>query len=565
MSRTLVTLLAAHVALGGLAWTLAPARARAQDPFAKKPGENDRNVGPLGIGAEIDGSKVTVDLLDAAGPAERAGVRKGDVVTGVDGAAFEPKADPVLAIVFACERAEAAGKKDAQVTLAIQRDGKDQNIKVVFPSQGKHSATCPKKCKKCRQIVDAGAAFLLSRQASDGSFPTELGGKTGKVVVTSLSALALIAAGGHDDAVQRAADWIAAKIGLPDENGFGKLGGGGGGNWNQVNWELAYGEILLAELARKKRSDLRPKVAEVAQQLWANQETSGGWAHGPGGPNALGYVELEIMSNWALMGLGLATKAGTKPDAPKLEKALAWIEETSGGDGGVGYSPRQGQKGYGEAGRTSGALVAWTLLGQRGRPFFDKMVHFYRGRVKTLETGHVSPCMHLLTGAIASYQLGARDWQDYMDLYRLPIMTARKPDGSFAATPTHESESLHSNTDFTVGPAWTTATYVLILALPDERLTGLLNRDKPEKPAKTATGKSETKPDRTATGSGKEEPKPGDAPKPDDGPPIPPPRTAPPEPKPAESPSSDPAPPTPPEEPPMNPGEPPKPDDGDGG
>src|SRR5581483_5531524 len=171
------------------------------------------------------------------------------------------------------------------VTLTVLRDGKAQPIKVAFPSQGKHSATCPKKCPKCRKIVDAGAAFLASKQAGDGSFPTELGGKTGKVVVTSLSALALMAAGGYDSNVNRAADWVAAKIGAPDENGFGKLGGGAGGNWNQVNWELGYGLIFLGELARTKRPDLKEKVASVARLIWTNQETSGGWAHGPGGPN----------------------------------------------------------------------------------------------------------------------------------------------------------------------------------------------------------------------------------------------------------------------------------------
>lgn len=502
--RTLSTLVAAHAAL---AFGLAPARAGAQDPFAKKAGENDKNVGPLGIGAGVEGQAVSIHSLDAGGPAEKAGLRRGESIVGVEGARFEPRTDPVLAIVAACERAEASAKKgDAQVSLTVSRDGKDTVVKVSFPSLGKHAPTCPKKCAKCRKVVESGAAFLARQQASDGSFPTELGGKTGKVVVTSLSAMALMAAGGYDAQVEKAAGWVAAKIGQPDENGLGKMGGGGGANWNQINWELSYGEIFLGELARKKRPDLRAKVGEVAQQLLANQEKSGGWAHGPGGPNALGYVELEIMSNWALMGLGLAQKDGVKLDAAKLDKAYAWIEQTSNGDGGVGYSPNQGQKGFGEAGRTSGAIVGWSLTGARGRPFFDKMCNFYRGHMKSLETGHVSPCMHLLSGAIASYTLSPKDWQDYVDQFRLSIMTARRPDGSFAATPTQESQSLHSNTDFTVGPCWTTATYVLILALPDERLPGLIGKDKAEKPGKGKTGGDE-KPGRTATGGKSPEPR----------------------------------------------------------
>jgi hypothetical protein len=243
---------------------------------------------------------------------------------------------------------------------------------------------------------------------------------------------------------------------------------------------------------------VRAKVDEVVKLLVKNQEQSGGWAHGPGGPNALGYLELEILSNWSLMGVGCARFCGVETDAKPIDKALDWIEQTSSGDGGVGYSPREGQKGFGEAGRTSGAIVAWSLLGARGRPFFDKMAGFYRGHVKTLESGHVSPCMHLLTGALASWHLGPRDFQDYMDAYRLSFMAARRPDGSFAPTPTHESQALHSNTDAQVGPCWVTATYVLILSLPNEKVPVLLGKVAPEKGAK---GKDA--PERTATGTGR--------------------------------------------------------------
>jgi hypothetical protein len=46
---------------------------------------------------------------------------------------------------------------------------------------------------------------------------------------------------------------------------------------------------------------VKDRLFEVAKKLEANQEASGGWAHGPGGPNALGYLELEIVGNWSLI------------------------------------------------------------------------------------------------------------------------------------------------------------------------------------------------------------------------------------------------------------------------
>jgi hypothetical protein len=122
------------------------------------------------------------------------------------------------------------------------------------------------------------------------------------------------------------------------------------------------------------------------------------------------------------------------------------------------------------------------------------MADFYRGHATTLTSGHVSPYMHMVSGAIASYLLGPRDWAAYMETYRPQLYAARKADGSFAAIPTHESDQLHSNTDATVGSCWTTASAVLILALPDERVPILIDKAgaekpaKPEKPGKTTTG-----------------------------------------------------------------------------
>ncbi len=239
-----------------------------------------------------------------------------------------------------------------------------------------------------------------------------------------------------------------------------------------------FGLILEAD----ENPEVKAKVAELVTSLQRTQEQSGGWAHGPGGPNALGYLELEIVSNYALLGLGAARRLGVEPDEAAVGKALAWIESTASADGGMGYSPRDGQKGFGDPGRTAGALVAYASLGQKRRPFFEDMAGFYARRQGDLEGGHVSPCMHLLAGAMAGRLLGDA-WKAYMERYRLTIMAARKPDGSFASTPTQESQSLHSNTDLTVGPCWTTATYVTILSLPGDRLPLLLGGDGGSEPS----------------------------------------------------------------------------------
>ncbi|MCO5165175.1 MAG: DUF6288 domain-containing protein [Planctomycetes bacterium] len=456
------------LALTLLTTTGAPALAQGRRGAA----EDLLNLGALGLA--VDDALVVRKVLPGS-PAGAAGVREGDELVKVGGDALTA-ANAVEKVVAEVERAEGARKK-APVSLTVRRGGAEQAIEVDVARLGAHARTCPEKCKKCDAIIDAGLTFLARQQQPDGRFPTDLGGKTGNVVVTSLGGLAFLAAGAGFEPggpLDRATTYVLNNVGPAGPSPFSR---GGGGNWNQENWELSYGLMFLAEVARKtRRPDVKAKCAELVKLLEKNQEASGGWAHGPGGPNALNYLELQIMSNYALLGMGAARKLGIEVDASRLERALGWVEGTASNDGGVGYSHRQGQKGFGDPGRTAGAIVAFASLGQTRHPFFGRMVGYLERNLSRLPEGHVSPAMHLLAGAMASRLLG-RGWDAYMEAYRPLIMSFRRPDGSFSATPTRESRSLGSNTDITVGPSWTTATYVLILSLPRNKLPLLLGGD----------------------------------------------------------------------------------------
>lgn len=463
-----------------LAALAAPAAAQQLPPGLGRAEEDLHNLGALGLGVDVRGVTLVVRKVLSPSPAGAAGVREGDELVKVGGARLAAAAPgPIAQVIAEVERCEASRKK-APVVLTVRRGGAEHDVEVEVPRLGAHSRSCPEKCKKCDAIVEAGLAFLARQQQADGCFPTDLGGKTGKVVVTSLGGLAFLAAGAGLEPggpLDRAVGYVMANVGKAESSPFGRMGGAGGGNWNQENWELSYGLMFLAEVAKKtRRGDVKAKCAELVQRIQQNQEASGGWAHGPGGPNALGYVELEIMSNYALLGLGAARKLGIELDAAKVEKALAWVEGTAGPDGGVGYSHREGQKGFGDPGRTAGAIVAFAALGQARHPFMGRMVGYLERNLGRLPEGHVSPAMHLLAGGMASQLLG-RMWDVYFETYRPHIMASRRPDGSFASTPTQESRSLHSNTDLTVGPCWTTATYVLILSLPRGKLPLLVGGD----------------------------------------------------------------------------------------
>ncbi|MBI3097116.1 MAG: hypothetical protein HYY93_02550 [Planctomycetes bacterium] len=68
-----------------------------------------------------------------------------------------------------------------------------------------------------------------------------------------------------------------------------------------------------------------------------------------------------------------------------------------------------------------------------------------------------------------------------MSEFRLEFIAARRPDGTFTARPTEESQQLHSNTDRELGSAWTTASYLIVLQLPKGHLKLLLGKYTPGK------------------------------------------------------------------------------------
>ncbi|MBI2923917.1 MAG: hypothetical protein HYY18_22895 [Planctomycetes bacterium] len=405
-------------------------------------------------------------------PAQGGGLEKGDIIVGVGPTFLSKKMDPIYQFVDLLE--QASSRKDAQVTLSISREGKPQAIKLKLPSLGAHAAQCPVGCARCEKLVEESLQFLVSQQAADGSFPIGLGGTNGQVVVTCLAGLAMLASGStpkegpYAENIQKAAAWVAENCGK-ERDMMGERPGGA--NWNQTNWAYGYSPLFLCEVYRLDPTpELEQRLTEIMQQIEKNQEASGGWAHGPGGPNALNYLELQIVGNFCLSSLGALKRSGFKPSQQVIDKGIAYMIDTSGGDGGIGYSNHPGQKGMGDPGRTALGILGMSLLEQQKHPFYARMSSFFKRTIKDLTTGHVSPVQHYVSAGFACMWLGTAYWKEFMEQFRLEILAARRPDGTFSARPTEESKALHSNTDRELGACWTTASYALILQLPKGKL-----------------------------------------------------------------------------------------------
>lgn len=432
--------------------------------------------------------RLRIEVLYSGGPGEKAGLRVGDVVTGAAGAAF--KGGYIAPLAKAILDAESGATKG--LALTVEREKGPFIVTIALPAGGKEAAT-PLSGKARVAAVHAALEWLAKRQSGDGGFPETLSAKNGAVVQACVAGLAWLAGGSdltkgpHAANVKKAVGFIEGNVGV-DAMG-GKTAGidGGGANWNQTNWGFAHAAIFLGELqSRSPTNAVGALLRKYADTLAQRQEASGGWAHGPGGANALGYVELNIVSGLSLMGMGAARHAGWEPPSAMLAKAKKYIEDSSGSDGGVGYSTAAGQQGQGNIGRTAAAWMGYSALGLASDAWTSKMADYLREHAGDVFGGHASLMQHFLLAGMAAQTAGGDAAKKYWAVAEANVVLARSPDGSFQPRPWHESLLMGSNSDVDFGDVWTTAAWTIVLAT-DAKADGL-----PGLPA--ATGRLQPKP-----------------------------------------------------------------------
>ncbi len=445
-------------ALGAKAWD-----ADRPEPAAERTGGVRRVETSRGDGDDHGPKRLVVRALCGGGPAQKAGLQLDDVITGVDGQAFTPGCFQLLAT--ALQRAEAG---DGKLVLQLERAQKPFELTVKLKKLGAH-ALSPEQGRMRQQILDDALAWLAAHQQG-GGFPETLAGTTGAIVQTCLAGLAWIGGGSslqkgkYKANLASAQQFVLRGLGQPEP----RLGHGDA-NWDQTTWALAHAAIFLGELqlasgGKKPSQDLQ----RLADELAARQEAQGGYGHGPGGKNALGYVELNIMLTYVACGLSLAEQAGCKVDQAALDKLFGYAEQSANEDGGVGYSTLEGQRGFGNIGRTAGTWLAALGLG-RDSPFVAKMGAYTKDHIADMMGGHASLQQHMLLAGLAAVALGKEGQAAYWagGLQR-DLTLARTPDGALQPRPWHESLSMQSNTDVSVGEVWTTASWAIVLGAHGE-------------------------------------------------------------------------------------------------
>ncbi len=229
------------------------------------------------------------------------------------------------------------------------------------------------------------------------------------------------------------------------------------GQFTQSNWALSIGGLFLAEAQRYyKSAEMKKMLAEICKQLVINLEPSGGWGHDASGPNPLGYVELEIMSNFAVACMGICKRQKIPVPIAKLEEAVRYIEKCITGAG-VGYSHTNK---WGHVSRTGGAIYALSMAGATNVKGFSMLCKQLDSGMKSVIGGHASNALAFLQCAAGSLQLGPAVWDKYVQTWFKTIMDNQNPDGSFHPIK-HPKEDIKA--EHNMGPAYCTGIYSFVL------------------------------------------------------------------------------------------------------
>jgi hypothetical protein len=327
------------------------------------------------------------------------------------------------------------------------------------------------KPSNTKSTISKALKYLANEQSKDGSWQCKMSALNGVVVTTSYCGLAFMANGStpskgtFKENVKNAVDFVAKGVIMPSPNFTGRVRGTQG-NWNQENWKLAIGACFLCEAqAASPDSKVKSAIEYAVHKLERNQEPSGGWGHGPGGPNALGYVELEIVSNYAVAAMGMAKDLGVNVDKEKFEKAVKYIEDCTSDGGGTNYSTRPNQNGTMQAGRTGGAIFALAAAEKTNSPKYAAMLKNLDANLDEIPVGHASVAMHFIGGALGCVQNGKNSWAKYVNALFKKMLDASRPDGSFRSIVNPVEVKSTGDGDEDNGPYYNTGIYTLALSL----------------------------------------------------------------------------------------------------
>jgi hypothetical protein len=240
-----------------------------------------------------------------------------------------------------------------------------------------------------RATIAKGLEWVAKNQSKDGHW--EAFGGQYPVAMTGMSGMALLMEGStiregkYKDNIRRAVDWLMARAmpngqlgnpNIPGEAGRYMYGHG----YALMFLSCVYGEEEEGD-RRKKLEDILTKASQFSHDAQTrrvsrkdNKTELGGW----------GYVSAKDGGNFdegsvtitQVQALRAARNAGIKVPPKAIKMAIAYLEESTGGDDGVIYSLSNGGGGGGRPALTAAAISCGFSAGEYNNPLVKRWFKF---------------------------------------------------------------------------------------------------------------------------------------------------------------------------------------------
>ncbi len=298
---------------------------------------------------------------------------------------------------------------------------------------------------RTRRAIDAGLAYLASRQLDDGSFGS--GPYRNNLAVGGLSGMAFLAAGylpqrgKFGQVLQRSLEFVSEHA---QPSGFIHTGDS---QARGPMYEHGFATLFLAEVyGTSSKPAIREPLVKAIQLIVTTQNDEGGWRYEPRRSDAdLSVTVCQVMALRAAHNVGIFVPKQT------IDRAIDYVKRCQNDDGGFAYMANT--PGESRFPRSAAALVALYNAGQydseelaRG---LEYVVQFPPQRGDLMEGSYYMYGHYY--AAQAMWHAGGRFWNAWYPAIRAALLNEQRADGAWSDA---------------ISPEYGTAMACLILQMP---------------------------------------------------------------------------------------------------
>ena len=306
-----------------------------------------------------------------------------------------------------------------------------------------------------RRVTAKGLDWLASRQTRAGSWSAN--GNRYPAAMTALSGIALLCEGStttqgkYSKNLQQAVDYLVGQsrsnglIGDPTRDDRYTYGHGFS--------MLFLSQVLGEEEDAERREQLIDVLTRAVVFTGRAQTDAGGW----------GYVSAKDGNDFdegsttitQVQGLRGCRNAGIPVPKEIIDKAITYIKEGTGPDGGVRYSSRSG--GGGRPAITAAAIACLYNAGDYDSEYVPRILKYCQDKLANISNsgfGHWHYAHYYYSQVM--YREGNTTWEGYRDKIYAKIVSEASPDGSW--------------TQGYIGAVYTTAINLTVLQLENAAL-----------------------------------------------------------------------------------------------